>query len=528
MHKGYLAIILHAHLPFVRHPEHADFLEEDWLYEAITETYIPLIQTMQKLADENVDFRLSISLSPPLMFMLQDDLLQKRYLAHLDKLIELSYREIDRTRGEQAFNRLAHMYNQKFLEARNIFENVYHRNLLHAFKKFQDMGKIEIMTSSATHAFLPLSQLNPLVVRAQIGIAANYYKEIFGRYPRGMWLPECGFYPGVDEYLKEFNIRFFILDTHGILHGSPRPRYGIFAPVYCKSGVAAFGRDIESSKAVWSAIEGYPGDYNYREFYRDIGFDLDFNYIKPYIHPDGIRINTGIKYFRITGPTDHKEPYVPEWAMDKAAYHAGNFMFNRQKQASFLKDFLDREPIIVSPYDAELFGHWWYEGPDWLYFLAKKIHFDQDEIKMVTPIMYLEENPTNQVMTPSFSSWGWKGYAEYWLEGSNDWIYRHMHKAEERMIELAQNNSNPPTELIRRALNQAARELVLAQSSDWAFIMKTGTVTSYAVMRFKNHILRFNRLYWSIRKNSVDEGFLSDIEYKDNIFPNIDYRIYRG
>jgi 1,4-alpha-glucan branching enzyme len=276
-----------------------------------------------------------------------------------------------------------------------------------------------------------------------------------------------------------------------------------------------------------TAEEGYPGDYNYREFYRDVGFDLDYEYIKPYIHCDGTRINTGIKYFRITGTTNHKEPYNPQWALNKVAEHAGNFMFNREKQIEHLNDWMGKKPLIVSPYDAELFGHWWYEGPDFLNFLFRKIFHDQKIIRLITLNEYLEENPRNQVSTPSLSSWGWKGYAEVWLEGSNDWIYRYLHKASERMVELT--NSHPQTNgIYRRALNQAARELLLAQSSDWAFIMKTGTVVPYAVKRFKDHIERFTRLYDSIKGGRIDEPYLSDLEYKDNIFPDLDYMVYRS
>jgi 1,4-alpha-glucan branching enzyme len=369
-------------------------------------------------------------------------------------------------------------------------------------------------------------EINRNAVRAQIQVAAAHYEKVFGRRPRGIWLPECGYQPGDDQIIKNEGIRFFITDTHGILHGSPRPKYGVFAPVYCKSGVAAFGRDIESSKAVWSAEEGYPGDYNYREFYRDVGFDLDFDYIRPYIHSDGIRINTGIKYYRITGVTNHKEPYDPQRAMDTAASHASNFMFNREKQIEHLYDWMGRKPIIVSPYDAELFGHWWYEGPEFLNFLFRKIHYDQQTIKTITLNDYLESNPRNQVSTPSFSSWGYKGYSEVWLEGSNDWIYRHLHKAADRMVELA-NAFSSVNGTKRRALNQCARELLLAQSSDWAFIMKTGTVVPYAVKRFKEHIERFTNLYDAIRGNRIDEPYLSEIESKDNIFSDLDYMVYK-
>jgi 1,4-alpha-glucan branching enzyme len=510
----------------VRHPEHEDFLEEDWLYEAITETYIPLINVFERLLDEKIDFRITMTLSPTLISMLSDPLLQERYLKHINRLIELAHKETERTAWQGAFQKLAVMYLNQFCKARETFER-YHRNLVLAFKNFQDLGKLEVVTCGATHGYLPLMDVCRASVRAQVKVAVSHYESVFGRSPRGIWLPECGFQPGHDEILKEAGLKYFFSDSHGVLHGTPRPKYGVFAPVYCKgTGVACFARDLESSKQVWSSIEGYPGDYNYREFYRDIGFDLEYDYIRPYIHPDGVRINTGIKYYRITGTQNHKEPYVPEWARDTAASHAGNFMFNRQKQVEYLNGFMQKKPIIVSPYDAELFGHWWYEGPQWLDFLMRKIACDQDELRLTTPSEYLMENPRNQVITPSMSSWGWKGYSEMWLQGSNDWIYRHLHAASDRMTELAKSYTHQ-NGLLKRALNQALRELLLAQGSDWAFIMGTGTHTSYAVRRTKEHLLRFSRLYEDIKSNSVDQNWLSDIEYKDNLFPNIDYRVHQ-
>ncbi len=527
MEQGYFTLMLHAHLPFVRHPEYEYFLEEDWLYEAITETYIPLIKVFTDLINEGVKFRITMSLTPPLVSMLQDELLQTRYIRYIEKLIELSEKEIIRTQSDYELNKLAHMYNRKFKEAYDIFVNQYKRDIVQAFRKFQDEGYLEIITCDATHGFLPLMDYVKPAVRAQIMIARDHYKSVFKKNPDGIWLAECGYYPGHDKFLKEAGIKFFFIDTHGILHGTPRPKYGIYAPVYTPEGVAAFGRDIESSKSVWSAEEGYPGDYNYREFYRDIGFDLDFEYIKPYIHPDGIRKMTGIKYYKITGKTEKKELYNEKNAIEKAAEHAGNFLFNRTKQVEFLYSLLGKKPIIVSPYDAELFGHWWYEGPIFIYYLAKKIYYDQDIIRMVTPSDYLEENPKNQIVTPSMSSWGDKGYNEVWLNGSNDWIYRHLIKAAERMVELA--DKYPSERGIRkRALNQAARELLLAQSSDWAFIMKTNTMVEYAVKRTKIHINRFNTLYDMIKNNNINEGYLADIEYKDNIFSDIDYNVYNS
>lgn len=528
MEKGYLSLILHAHLPFVRHPEYAEFFEEDWLFEAITETYIPLINVFDKLIDDRIDFRITMSLTPPLISMLTDPLLQSRYIRYIEKRIELAEKEIQRTKHQPDFNRLAQMYHRHFTNARYVFAEKYHRNIVKAFKKFQDMGKLEIITCGATHGYLPLMNGNVNAMRAQVHVAVNHYEKHFGRKPRGIWLPECAYEPGIDKILHEVGIRFFIAETHGILFASPRPKYGNYAPIFCPSGVAVFGRDMESSKQVWSAKEGYPGDYFYREFYRDVGFDLDYDYVRPYLHGDGKRTNIGIKYYRITGKTDQKEPYSHEKAMDKAAGHAGNFMFNRERQIEYLSSVMDRKPIVVAPYDAELFGHWWFEGPDWINFLFRKIAFDQKTISLINPSEYLEMFPVNQISTPSLSSWGYKGYHEYWLNESNDWIYRHLHKAAERMVELAKAHAHThENSLQNRALNQAARELLLAQSSDWAFIMKTGTMVEYATKRTKEHLFRFTKLYDDIRSNKVDTVWLSDIEDKDNIFPDIDYHVYQ-
>ncbi len=202
-------------------------------------------------------------------------------------------------------------------------------------------------------------------------------------------------------------------------------------------------------------------------------------------------------------------------------------MFNREKQIEYLAAYMDRAPIVVAPYDAELFGHWWFEGPMWLDFLFRKLAYDQQTVKAITPGDYLGIYPRNQLSTPSMSSWGYKGYNEVWLEGSNDWIYRHLHKAAERMVEIADTHPQA-TGVTLRAIRQAARELLLAQGSDWAFIMKTGTMVSYAQKRTKDHIGRFTRLYEMIKKGVIEEDWLREIEYTDNIFPDLDYTAYRS
>ncbi len=528
MPQGYLCLVLHAHLPYVRHPEYDDFLEEDWLYEAITETYVPLLDMMDGLERDGVDWRLTMSVTPTLAGMLADPLLQYRYVRHLDSLIALCHKELDRTRWQPDVLKNVQMYLSMFGRAREVFVDQYGRNLLNGFRRFYDTGKLELITCCATHGFLPLMP-NRNAARVQIEQGAREFERHFGRRPKGIWLAECGYAPGVDELLKDAGLQYFFTDYHGVTHADPRPRFGAFAPILCpRSGVACFGRDVESSKQVWSSVEGYPGDPSYREFYRDVGFDLDFDYVKPHLHSLGVRTNLGIKYHKITGDVDlaDKQIYDRAAALETAAKHAGHFMFNRERQVEWLLSAMGgRQPLIVAPYDAELFGHWWFEGPDWINFLLRKIAYDQDTIKTITVPEYLAQYPKNQVAQPAFSSWGANGYAEVWLEGSNDWIYPHLHELADRMVQLARDYPDAQS-LERRALTQAAREVLLAQSSDWAFIMKTGTMVEYAYKRTHDHVHDFHALEGQIRSGGIDEGFLGDLEARNNCFPELDYRLY--
>ena len=217
MTQGYLALVLHAHLPFVRHPEHKDFLEEDWLFQAISETYIPLIQVFDRLMQDGVPFKLTLSLSPPLLSMLSDDLLQKRTVRSLDRSLELAEKEIKRTRRQPDVQPLARMYRDKLGEARDLFVHRYGHNLIRAFRDFMDAGHLEIITCAATHGYLPLMTVVPNAVRAQIQVAVQTHEQFFGVRPSGIWLPECAYQPGLEEFLAEAGLDYFFVDTHGLL-----------------------------------------------------------------------------------------------------------------------------------------------------------------------------------------------------------------------------------------------------------------------------------------------------------------------
>ena len=529
MKHGYLMMVLHAHLPFVRHPEYPRFLEETWLFEAISETYLPLLRMLDSLERDDVRAHLCLSVSPTLLSMLADEKLGDRYLGHLDRLITLGEQECARTSGQE--HDLARMYLEMYRQARQDYTERYGRDIPAALAHHANEGHIELITTFATHAYIPLYQHSPVNAAAQLKVALDTHKRFFGSRPSGFWLPECGYYPGIEELLDKAGIRYFFTAAHGLLFADERPRNSVYAPVRCPNGLYAFGRDISSTDAVWSNSSGYPGDPVYREFFRDVGHDRPMEQLDNVVHDGNIRANTGYKYYAITGNTDEKQLYDPDEAFRRVHQHSENFLFKQARQSRRVGAYMDRPPVIVSPFDAELFGHWWFEGPQWLESvfrgMQKAVDNGEESVEPVTPSDYLARHSDAQTLQPAFSSWGNEGYSEVWLDGSNDWIYRHIHKAIDRMVDLVERFPNE-TGLKRRALNQAVREVLLSQASDWPFIMRSGTTVTYAVRRFKEHISNFTHIYDSLSRGVISTEWLTRVERRNNIFPDIDYRIFDG
>jgi 1,4-alpha-glucan branching enzyme len=517
---GYLNLVLHAHLPFVRHPEHDDFLEEDWLFEAITETYVPLLQAFYRLRDQGVSYRISMSITPPLAAMLDDPLLRGRYRRYLARLTTLAESEVRGNHESSRIGQIALHYRERFHGIR-AFMDGWGNDLLAAFRELQNDGLLEILACNATHGFLPLMS-GPAPRRAQIRAGVQAYTHTFGRRPRGIWLAECGYDHGVDTLLGEEGIDYFFVDSNGIGHGRPHPTRGIHAPVRTPGGPAAFARDLETGRQVWSADQGYPGDPVYREFYRDLGWDASYGYIRPYLHDDGVRRGVGIKCHRVTGkvPLPDKELYEPAVAEERAREHARNFVFNRKHQVQHLRGQMDRPPLIVAMYDAELFGHWWYEGPIFIEEVLRALS-REPEVEAMTPSEYLARHGDLQLQRPNPSTWGANGNASVWLNAQVAWFYRYQHWAEQEMGVLAHRYGSAGG-LIRRALAQAGRELLLMQSSDWAFIVTTGTTAPYAVRRFKRHFESFRELRQGLLANQLTEADVSARESRTPIFSELD------
>jgi len=509
---GQLAIVLHAHLPYVRKNE-KNSLEEDWLFQAILECYIPLLQSIESSKNENpLNTKLTIRLSPTLLSLLNNKKIQETFPSWIktrnDFLNDLPQEE----KNASAF--LIKNLNDKYL-----YWQKCSGNLIEKFRVLNNSGNLDILTCAATHGYLPILRENPETVKGQINTAIISHENIFGTNPLGIWLPECAYYENLDKILFDSGIRYAVLDGHGILNASPRPRYGVYAPICSKNGVAFFGRDSESTLPVWSAKDGFPGDKVYREFHKDLGWELPPSRLKekgiPSVRP------LGLKYYKITDhkiSLDNKEFYIENEAKKKAEEHAETYLLARSKQLENLSLSSSFEPLLIAPFDAELFGHWWYEGPIFIENILKKS--TKYSIRLTNLKEILMEKPKLQICDPSPSSWGQGGYHNYWLNDKNSWIVPEITKAGSMFVELSSKQFND--EFSIRLLRQAGRELLLSESSDWSFILRAGTTTELAKERIDRHLFRFWKLIEMLKNISKNDlKFLEIIEEEDKIFPYI-------
>jgi 1,4-alpha-glucan branching enzyme len=509
---GYLMLHLHAHLPFIADPVQftsgsgwrpAGYPQE-WFAEAVRETYLPLLDLCETLVDEGVDFKFSMDISPPLVAMLRSQRHAADVLEYLDRQLQLAHLEVERTaREERQFVPAARMHLHHLIRSRELYLS-YGGDLVAAFRKFQDLGYIEISTCIGTHPMLPLWTSVPSAMRGQALAAAEYHLESFGRPSVGVWLPECAYTPGIESVLEEAGFRYFFSETATVTHADSNVEFGVNAPVYIRgANLAVFARDPETSGQVWSGEEGYPGDPDYLEFHMRGG---------PF------------KYNRITDrKSDWKQPYNPDWAERKAASHAGHFVYSRNARFEHLRKVMWKKPLIVASYDAELFGHHWYEGPRFLYYMFKKLHFDQNQTELITPSGYLAVNPTLQDVYPAVSSWGAKGTFEKWMFGDVSWMYRHVHEAAKEMRRLVHVGTD--NEHLYRVLQQAARQLMLAMSSDLPFVISNG----HFVDRMKEEFFGALRHFWKLSEmhgraldgSPIDFDYLRSLELKNCLFPNL-------
>ncbi|MFA6434321.1 MAG: 1,4-alpha-glucan branching protein domain-containing protein [Elusimicrobiales bacterium] len=525
--KGSLLFLLHAHLPYVNHPDHPDFLEENWFFEGVVETYIPLISVLDRLVRDGIRPGIAVSISPTLGAMLENENLEKKLNRYISARLELMEKELVRVENDPVLSKTVRLYAGLYGSAAEILHK-YSGDLITPLKQFQHAGHIEIITTSATHSVLPLLA-HPEALRAQIAAAADDYFDRFNRKASGFWLPECAYDARLQTYLKLSGFKYFFTESHAVDFSDAAPKNGVYASYRTPNGLNLFARDAASSREVWSAKFGYPGDPAYREFYRDLGYDADYDYIKPYLGADGARRSLGLKYHSITGPVDlsKKSYYDHDAAMAAVERHADDFLARRLKQVEELHASRGIRPVIAGCYDAELFGHWWFEGPAFLERVLRKIRQDRLPLQFVTPEEYLNSCQEPAEISPQVSSWGENGYFDPWVNESNDFIYPRVLAVTDRMIETANRFRNQDlSSVVLRALNQAAREVLLAQSSDWPFLMYIGSHSQYAAERVEAHSHNADSLLSEVLEKRVDEKALGELEKKNSLFHRLDFRLF--
>ena len=523
---GRLAIVLHAHLPYVRHPEHAHFYEESWLFEAVAECYLPLLDVMAGWQRDGIPWRLTLTLTPTLCAMLADDLLRQRTTRHLEAMVALAGKESERNVLRPDSQEVAAFYEARAAALLDRWE-ACDGDILSEFRRHQETGHLEILTCAATHALLPLWLDQPAAIRAQLAMAKADYRRHFRREPDSLWLPECAWDPGLETHLAAAGLRRCVLETHGLIHAEPRPRCATFAPVTTPAGLTVFARDPESARQVWSRHGGYPGDPRYREFHHDLAHEAEWEYLRPHQAGAADRVFTGIKYHRVTGGSGPKEIYRRPEALEAVGDHAWHFVAQRIAAVAEAAPLMPhRPPLITAPFDAELFGHWWFEGPEFLDAVVRTIA-GETELRLTNLRGDTEEFPERQLTMPARSSWGEGGHLGVWLDAGNAWMLAPLRLATDRMVALARRFSAAPTNgLTSRFLGQAGRELLLAQASDWPFLLKMGTAGTYPAERFQGHVEAFNRLADALEGGELSRwsSFLCTLEDWHPLFPELDWR----
>jgi 1,4-alpha-glucan branching enzyme len=553
MKIGAFTFVLHSHLPYCRNAGRWPHGEE-WLHEAASETYIPLLNALYDLKQNGIPFKLTVGLTPVLVEQLADELVIEHLVEFIrDKITraQTDAKRFEKT-GDGHLLYLSHFYLDRYRWLLETFNERLNGNIVAAFKELQNAGYIEVVTSAATHAYLPLLEQDSSIY-AQLLVGRQSYKRNFGVDPTSVWLPECGYRPsyflggkdrivrpGIESFLSKLGMNCFFAETHTIEGGEPvgkakeevmgpygniPKRYVVpladytepthrttFLPYWVQTPeVAVIGRNNRTSMQVWSAEWGYPGDFNYREFHKKDG-------------------SSGFQYWKVTGAKmdlAYKEYYDPYWAMQKVSEHSLHYARLVEDLLTSYYQETGKFGIVAAAYDTELFGHWWFEGIEWLKQVMQ--HLSQSElVELTTAREFVGGHPPQDILALPESSWGMGGGHFTWMNADTNWMWPIIREAEMKMEDLVLKYPEAQG-VLKEVLNQSARELVLLQSSDWPFLITTGQASAYATNRFLEHVDRFTQLAniaESGQVGKVAEEFSHQLFEKDKVFVDIDYRCF--
>jgi 1,4-alpha-glucan branching enzyme len=498
-------LALHSHLPWVLH--HGRWPHgSDWLCEAALDSYLPLLAELRSLARRGVEAPITLGLTP----VLANQLASPAFAAELERYFEQRLQTCAeapaslRATGDERLLPLVGFWTGRLRGLREVFRSLA-GGIIGALRELEQAGAIELVTSAATHGFLPLLARDESV-RLQLALGRSEHRRLFGRAPEGLWLPECAYRPrgpwrplpdaprtgprrGIEEHVADAGFRYCFVDAHqagagrvwsgyedepdqpaspAAGHRSPHQAYRVFGRPGGRS-VSVLVRDPVASRQVWDRHLGYPGDEWYLEFHK-------------------IRWPGGLKFWRVSAPGSDlgaKAPYEPERASGRAAEHARHFASLLEELATAPAPPGSSPPAVIAvPFDTELFGHWWFEGVEFLSWLMVALQ-GRSTIRPRTASAALAEHPARRGIRLQTGSWGAGGDFSMWLNEGTRWTWHRLWALETWFWDRAAAAVSDPAR--RPILAQATRELLLAQASDWQFIMTTGAAADYASQRFTRH-----------------------------------------
>ena len=482
-----LAFVLHAHLPWVL--GHGTWPHgEDWLAEAVAHCYLPLLDAFRRLADRGRRSFVTVSITPVLAAMFADP----RTAAIVDRYLAERKKAAWDSRGHHP---LALWWHGEYERLEAVWGS-FDRDLVRGLRELSDRGAIELATSAATHVYLPLAHSQKLI-RLALRTGSELHRDLFGVDPRGCWMPECAYRPGGpwqhpvtglseerrpgnEEFLAEQGLVWTVVDGHLLRTGDPAFPYlsdlppeevaepgGPHPKPYWirRSSVAAFLRDARTAAQVWSRQGGYPGDGAFLDFHKR-------------------HWPSGLRFWRVTGSaTDmlDKLVYWPEDAAARAREQAEHFIS--------LVAGLDGMAggVVCAPFDAELFGHWWFEGPSWLERVLE-LAGPGGAVEATTPSRELDAGPSLRRAFFAEGSWGAHGDHSVWVNPQTEWFWRELADLERRAFAAVRWRGGRHWR--RAILNQ----LLLAAASDWPFLVTMETGGDYASERFREHASRLREL----------------------------------
>lgn len=510
-----VVLMLHSHMPYVlRHGRWPH--GSDWLCEAVVGSYLPLVETLRRLEAGHVAAPVTLGVTPVLASQLSDGAVAEEvraYLAHRLAACSSAARALDAgdlpAADRHALRPVVAFWEQRLVRLQRLWQALG-GDLPGELRRLHDAERLELASSAATHAYLPLLACDESI-RLQLAVGRREHRRLLGADPEGCWLPECAYRPrgmwspapdapnrgvrrGLDEHLVDAGYRWFFTDAHLAQAGEPLGAYGAVGdlpralrvnggratplPSVARSAYRAYRvsrpratgelavmvRDPLTTRRIWSRGEGYPGDGAYLEFHRQQW-------------PEGLRL------WRVTSAeTDlgDKAPYDPAAARLTARAHARDL-------ASVL-DGIAAAPggasLIAMPFDTELFGHWWFEGPSFLADLYAELPH-HPALRAVTASEHLDSHATRAGVRLGRGSWGRDGDDSMWYNDGVQWMWPVLWSLETTFWRLAPRAL--PQEGVHALLDAAARALLLVQASDWPFIVTTGAAADYATDRFRAH-----------------------------------------